>query len=124
MDIDVYIYISIYTSFHWKGTCDGCGGDPLSERPTLHLCTVCVCEQESLGEARSQKKGNSSDGHVPQKGEVLEFEMSEPTAAGGVEWLAGTVLQVDLKKQTFKVIIKEDEDDKDTWSKETYKVAS
>lgn len=77
-----------------------------------------------MGEARSQKKDNSSDGHVPQKGEVLEFEMSEPTAAGGVEWLAGTVLQVDLKKQTFKVIIKEDEDDKDTWSKETYKVAS
>ena len=63
-----------------------------------------------------------TDGLLPQKGEVLEFEMAEPTAPGGVEWLPGTVLKVDAKKKTFTVIIKEDEEDESTWNKETYKV--
>lgn len=72
--------------------------------------------------ADAQKKDKATDGHAPQKGEVLEFEMAEPTAPGGVEWLMGTVLKVDAKKRTFSVVIKEDEDDESTWNEETYKV--
>ena len=59
---------------------------------------------------------------VPRKDDVLEFEMAEPTAPGGVEWLAGTVVKVDGKKKKFTVVIKNDEDDESTWNQETYSV--
>jgi len=61
---------------------------------------------------------------LPSKGDVLEFEMDEPDAPGGVEWLAGTVLKVDVKKKSFKVVIKNKEDDKSTWNEENYSVTA
>ena len=61
-------------------------------------------------------------GRIPQVDDMLEFEMSEPSAPDGVEWLPGVVVKVDLKKKSFKTIIKEDENDKTTWNEEIYKV--
>ena len=59
---------------------------------------------------------------MPQKGDVLEFEMAEESAPGGVEWLSGTVLKVDAKKKSFAALIKDDDNDESTWNEESYKV--
>ena len=71
----------------------------------------------------SEKNGPAVQSRVPKKGDVLEFEMAEPSAPDGVEWLPGTVLKVNLNKKTFTALIKEDEDDESTWNEEAYKVS-
>ena len=78
--------------------------------------------QASSGGGETEQQGKCGEKRVPSKGDVLEFEMAEESAPGGVEWLSGTVTSVDAKKKNFKAIIKEDEDDESTWSTEAYKV--
>ena len=78
--------------------------------------------QGSASGREAEQNGQADQVRVPRKGDVLEFEMEEATAAGGVEWLAGTVVKVDGKKKKFTVVIKNDEDDESTWNEETYTV--
>jgi len=49
--------------------------------------------------------------------------MHEPSAPGGVEWLGGTVMQVHVKTKSFRVVIKNDEDDERSWNQEIYSIA-
>ena len=75
-----------------------------------------------MGGGETHQETDGAD-RVPHKGDVLEFEMDEPDAPCGIEWLAGTVLRVDLNKKNFRVVIKNNEDDKSTWNDENYSVA-
>ena len=58
----------------------------------------------------------------PEQGDRMEFEMAEPSAPGGVEWLPGVVTAVDLKQKTFEAKIQDGADDEDSWQ-ETYNFA-
>jgi hypothetical protein len=53
-------------------------------------------------------------------GDVVECEMVELSAPGGVEWLAGEVIHVDSRKKVMKVRIQENET---TSNEEKYKVS-
>jgi hypothetical protein len=57
---------------------------------------------------------------VPRMGDVVECEMVELSAPGGVEWLAGEVIHVDSRKKVMKVRIQENET---TSNEEKYKVS-
>jgi hypothetical protein len=59
---------------------------------------------------------------VPRKGNVVECEMADPSAPGGVEWLAGEVIRVDVRKKEMTVHIQDDKEDEITSYKENYKV--
>ena len=59
---------------------------------------------------------------VPRKGNVVECEMAEPSAPGGVEWLAGEVIRVDVRKKEMTVHIQDDKEDEITSYTENYKV--
>ena len=61
--------------------------------------------QASSGGGETEQQGKCGEKRVPSKGDVLEFEMAEESAPGGVEWLSGTVTSVDAKKKNFKAII-------------------
>ncbi len=81
----------------------------------------CILQVSASG-GHSEQQGKGCHDRVPQKGDVLEFEMAEESAPGGVEWLSGTVLKVDAKKKSFAALIKEDDNDESTWNEESYKV--
>jgi hypothetical protein len=106
---------------------------PADARSEFVCCVCCccaavggvflrVCLQRSASGRETEQNGQADQVRVPRKDDVLEFEMAEPTAPGGVEWLAGTVVKVDGKKKKFTVVIKNDEDDESTWNQETYSV--
>jgi hypothetical protein len=62
-------------------------------------------------------------GRVPRTGDIVECEMAEPSAPGGVEWLAGEVIHVDVRKKVMKVRIQEEKEDETTSNEEKYKVS-
>ena len=62
-------------------------------------------------------------GRVPRMGDVVECEMVELSAPGGVEWLAGEVIHVDVRKKVMKVRIQEEKEDETTSNEEKYKVS-
>jgi hypothetical protein len=61
-------------------------------------------------------------GRVPRMGDVVECEMAEPSAPGGVEWLAGEVIRVDVAKKEMIVRIQDEKEDEITCNEEVYKV--
>jgi hypothetical protein len=61
-------------------------------------------------------------GRVPRMGNVVECEMTEPSAPGGVEWLAGEVIWVDVRKKEMTVRIQDEKEDEITSNEENYKV--
>ena len=61
-------------------------------------------------------------GRVPRKGDVVECEMLEPSAPDGVEWLAGEVIRVDVRKQKMTVRIQDEKEDVIMSNAEDYKV--
>lgn len=93
-----------------------------SELAFAAIAALFVCLQMSASGRETEQDGLANQGRAPRKDDVLEFEMVELNAPGGVEWLHGTVVKVDAKKKKFTVVIKNDEEDDSTWNEETYSV--
>ena len=60
------------------------------------------------------------DRKTPKKGDTLEFEIAEPSARCGVEWLPGVVMSINKRQQTFQARIQDGQDDENSWL-ETYR---
>lgn len=115
------------------------GGSPARQRkrgsvspPPRAPCAVEVSAKKRVKEAAvsAAAAGRGADygevcagcGRVPRKGDVVECEMTEPSAPGGVEWLAGEVVRVDVRKKEMTVRIQDEKEDEITSNEENYKV--
>jgi hypothetical protein len=111
------------------------GGSPARQRkqgsvspPPRAPCEEGSAKKRVKEEAVSAAAAGRGDvcagrGRVPRVGDVVECEMVELSAPGGVEWLAGEVIHVDVRKKVMKVRIQEEKEDETTSNEEKYKVS-
>jgi len=62
----------------------------------------------AAGRGTDYGKACAGCGRVPRTGDIVECEMAEPSAPGGVEWLAGEVIRADIGKKEMTVRIQDE----------------